>query len=118
RVFPCGARYEKCVSSLRSVGPRQSAAAAMCENNVLPGQSKSEEQHRRDVCVVGEWMCERGFIVACEGNLSVRLDPRRILTTPTCMNKGSLSPADLVVTDLHGRQIAGGRKASSELAMH
>src|SRR5262249_20679671 len=35
-----------------------------------------------------------------------------------CMNKGSLSPADLVVTDLHGRQIAGGRKASSELAMH
>ena len=58
------------------------------------------------------------YIVACEGNLSVRLDDERILTTPTCMNKGMLTPADLVVMDLEGRQLAGDRKASSELAMH
>ncbi|HKT48202.1 MAG TPA: class II aldolase/adducin family protein [Candidatus Acidoferrales bacterium] len=90
----------------------------MPENIVLPGHSKSEEQHRRDLCTVGQWMYDRGHIVACEGNLSVRLDSERILTTPTCMNKGSLSPADLVVTDLQGRQIGGERKASSELAMH
>jgi L-fuculose-phosphate aldolase len=63
-------------------------------------------------------MYERGFIVAAEGNLSVRLDDRRILTTPTCMNKGMLGPEDLVITDLEGRQLGGGRKASSEMAMH
>lgn len=63
-------------------------------------------------------MYERGFIVACEGNLSVRLGEDRVLTTPTCMNKGMLSPEDLVVTDLEGRQMAGERKVSSELAMH
>jgi len=34
------------------------------------------------------------------------------------MNKGMLSPEDLVVTDLHGRQLSGDRKFSSELAMH
>jgi len=63
-------------------------------------------------------MYERGYIVACEGNLSVRLDDERVLTTPTCMNKGMLSPDDLVIIDLEGKHVAGDRKASSELAMH
>jgi L-fuculose-phosphate aldolase len=83
-----------------------------------PGSSKSELQHRTDLCIAGRWMYERGYIVACEGNLSVRLDNERILTTPTCMNKGMLTPEDLVIIDLDGRHIAGERKASSELAMH
>jgi L-fuculose-phosphate aldolase len=87
-------------------------------DSLLPGSAKSEGQHRLDVCVAGRWMYERGYIVACEGNLSVRLDDQRILTTPTSMNKGMLSPADLVVMDLEGRQLAGDRKGSSELAMH
>jgi L-fuculose-phosphate aldolase len=87
-------------------------------DSLLPGSSKSEEQHRLDLCVAGRWMYERGYIVACEGNLSVRLDDDRVLTTPTCMNKGMLAPEDLVIIDLEGRQIAGDRKASSELAMH
>jgi len=34
------------------------------------------------------------------------------------MNKGMLAPADLVVTDVDGRQLSGDRKVSSELAMH
>ena len=90
----------------------------MATESLLPGSAKSEQQHRADVCVTGRWMYERGYIVACEGNLSVRLDEERVLTTPTCMNKGMLSPDDLVIIDLEGRHVAGDRKASSELAMH
>lgn len=90
----------------------------MNTNSVSPGHAKSEAQHRADVCTVGRWMYERGFIVACEGNLSVRLDEDRILTTPTCMNKGMLDPSELVITDLKGSQLSGDRKFSSELAMH
>jgi L-fuculose-phosphate aldolase len=63
-------------------------------------------------------MYERGYIVACEGNLSVRLTDTRILTTPTCMNKGMLEPEDLVVVDQEGRQLEGARKASSEVLLH
>jgi L-fuculose-phosphate aldolase len=87
-------------------------------DSLLSGHAKSDEQHARDICVAGRWMYEHGYIVASEGNLSVRLSDGRILTTPTCMNKGMLSPEDLVVTDLEGRQLAGSRKVSSELAMH
>ena len=90
----------------------------MSTGSLLPGSAKSEQQQRADVCVAGRWMYERGYIVACEGNLSVRLDEERVLTTPTCMNKGMLAPEDLVITGLDGRQLAGQRKVSSELAMH
>jgi L-fuculose-phosphate aldolase len=86
--------------------------------SLLPGSAKTELQHRLDICVAGRWMYEQGYNVACEGNVSVRLDDKRILTTPTCMNKGMLAPEDLVVTDLEGRQLSGERKFSSELAMH
>ena len=90
----------------------------MHTDSIISGSSKSEPQHRLDICIAGRWMYERGYIVACEGNLSIRLRDGRILTTPTCMNKGTLAPEDLVITDLDGRQLAGDRKVSSELAMH
>ena len=77
-----------------------------------------EEQYRREICLVGSWMYERGHIVACEGNLSVRLDANRILTTPTCLNKGMMSPEDLVIMDMDGRHLQGDRKISSEAGMH
>src|SRR4029077_6591013 len=63
-------------------------------------------------------MYERGYIVAGEGNLSVRLDADRILTTPTCINKGMMTPSDLVVMDMEGRHLQGDRKISSEAGMH
>lgn len=90
----------------------------MNTNPLLPTHQKSEEQHRREICTAGKWMYDRGFIVACEGNISARLDEDRILTTPTCMNKGMLEPRDLVITNLEGRQLSGERKFSSEIAMH
>ena len=90
----------------------------MTPDSLLPGHAKTEAQHAREICVAGRWMYEREYIVACEGNLSVRLADGRILTTPTCMNKGMISPEDLVTTDIGGRQLSGDRKVSSELAMH
>jgi len=40
-------------------------------------------------------MYEQGYNVACEGNVSVRLDEKRILDHPDGMNKGMLAPEDL-----------------------
>jgi L-fuculose-phosphate aldolase len=87
-------------------------------DSLLPGHAKGEKQHGREICIAGRWMYEREYIVACDGNVSVRLEDGRILTTPTCMNKGMLAPEDLVITDLDGRHLSGDRKVSSELAMH
>jgi L-fuculose-phosphate aldolase len=61
---------------------------------------------------------ERGFVAATDGNLSVRLDHRRILATPTCMSKGMMRASDLVIVDMEERRIAGRRDVSSEIGMH
>jgi len=90
----------------------------MIADSISPGALKSEDEHRRDICAVGRWIHSRAFVVATDGNISVRLDSRRVLTSPTGMSKGMMVPDDLVITDLRGRKIAGCREASSELAMH
>jgi L-fuculose-phosphate aldolase len=57
-------------------------------------------------------------VASTDGNISLRLDPRRILTSPTGISKGMMTPDDLVITDLEGRKLSGRRNPSSELAMH
>lgn len=90
----------------------------MVPRAITHGALKSEEEHRHDICAVGAWIHKRGFTAATDGNVSVRLDENRILTSPTCMSKGMMSPDDLVITDRSGRQLSGTRNASSELGMH
>ncbi|HEV2386489.1 MAG TPA: class II aldolase/adducin family protein [Candidatus Acidoferrales bacterium] len=85
---------------------------------ITPGMEKSEQEHRSELCRAGAWLYQRGFVVATDGNLSLRLDADRVLTSPTGVSKGMLEPADLVMTDCEGRQLGGSRAPSSELPMH
>ncbi|MGC2294389.1 MAG: class II aldolase/adducin family protein [Candidatus Acidiferrales bacterium] len=77
-----------------------------------------EVQYRREICKVGRWMYGQGFVVASEGNLSVRLDGDRILVTPAGVCKGRLAPGQLMITDLEGTVVSGAGNPSSELQMH
>jgi L-fuculose-phosphate aldolase len=61
---------------------------------------------------------DRSFVAAMDGNLSVRLKADRILVTPTCVSKGAMRPADMVIVDLDGRRVAGHRNVTSEIGMH
>jgi L-fuculose-phosphate aldolase len=93
-------------------------ANEMIGDSVSPGRLKTEDEHRRDICTVGNWLYARHFVAATDGNISVRLDSSRILTSPTAICKGMMSADDLVITDLKGKRISGTRAPSSELAMH
>jgi L-fuculose-phosphate aldolase len=90
----------------------------MVTDLVTPGNLKTDDEHRRDICTVGRWVYARNFVAATDGNISVRLDSSRILTSPTAICKGMMTPDDLVITDLKGQRISGRRSPSSELAMH
>ena len=81
-------------------------------------QDPLETRRRREICNIGRSMYRRGFVVACEGNLSARLDANRILLTPAGTCKGLLAPEDLLVTDLEGRVVSGAGRPSSEILMH
>jgi len=82
------------------------------------GQFEMERELRRQICKTGQKMYAHGFVVACEGNLSVRLDRDRILVTPAGACKGHLGPEDLLVTDLNGVVLCGTRRPSTEMLMH
>jgi L-fuculose-phosphate aldolase len=82
------------------------------------GQEPVENKLRREICTVGRWMYRRGYVVAREGNLSVRLSGDRVLVTPAGTCKGLLAPEELLVTDLNGQVISGSGRPSSEMKMH
>src|SRR6478752_7925579 len=79
---------------------------------------KAEEQARADIVEVGRRLWERGYVASNDGNISVRLDDQRLITTPKSVSKGFMTPDMMVITDLDGRKIAGEREPSSELLMH
>jgi L-fuculose-phosphate aldolase len=64
-------------------------------------------------------MYQRGYIVAADGNVSVRIGGERMLVTASGGRKGHLTPDSLVLCDLEGRPLRGEpRRPSSEIAMH
>lgn len=79
---------------------------------------KAEEQARADIVEVGRRLWDRGYVASNDGNISVRLDDQRLITTPKSVSKGFMTPDMMVVVDLEGRKIAGERDPSSELKMH
>src|ERR1700731_141808 len=78
----------------------------------------AERKYREEIVRYGRMLHERGFVAAMDGNLSVRLDEDRILVTPTCVSKGSMRAADLVIVDREGARVAGRRNVTSEIAVH
>jgi L-fuculose-phosphate aldolase len=78
----------------------------------------TETQSRADIVEVGRRLWQQGFVASNDGNISVRLGPDRVLTTPKSVSKGFMTAEMMVVTDLSGRKISGDREASSELKMH
>lgn len=82
------------------------------------GQFETERYLRRQICKTGRKMYAHGFVVACEGNISVRLDRDRILVTPAGACKGYLAPEDLLVTDFSGVVLCGSGQPSTELLLH
>src|ERR1700687_3588826 len=90
----------------------------MLADSISPGAVKAEDEHRREICAAGRWIHGRGFVASTDGNISVRLDSRQVLTSHTGISKALSSPDDLVITVLRGRKLAGRRDPSSELGMH
>src|SRR5574338_1672261 len=79
---------------------------------------KPEDSLRADIVEVGRRLYARGYCASNDGNISVRLDDRRVLTTPKSVSKGYMTADMMVVTDMSGKKIAGDRDPSSELLMH
>src|SRR6187549_2976469 len=76
-----------------------------------------EQSARKLIIEVGKLLYERSYVVASDGNVSIRLDENTVLATPTMTCKGRMTEDSLALTDMDGKPLSD-KRASSELAMH
>ncbi len=75
------------------------------------------QQEIDELCATARTCYVRGWVPGTSGNFSVRLG-ERIFITPTGLDKGTLTPADLLEIDLEGRAISGHGRPSAETSLH
>jgi L-fuculose-phosphate aldolase len=80
--------------------------------------TRVEEQIRADIVEAGRRLYARAYIASNDGNISARLDERRLVTTPKGVSKGFMTPDMMVIVDNEGNKLAGERDPSTELPMH
>lgn len=79
---------------------------------------RAGQKSRDGIVEAGRLLYEKGWVAATEGNITIRLDEKRVLATPTGVSKGRLAAGDLIVTDLEGNRVAGRGQPTSEMSMH
>ncbi len=83
---------------------------------MVPGNDSLQSEVEL-LCATARWCYAQGWVPATSGNFSVRLGSR-IWITPTGLDKGTLTPDDLLEIDLDGRAIGGHGKPSAETGLH
>jgi L-fuculose-phosphate aldolase len=98
----------------------KASCASMREEDLPLAVANSMEAQtlRAEIIRVGRKLWERQYVEGNGGNISVRLGSRYVLCTPTLLSKGDLEPADICLSDLEGKIVAGCRSRTSELLLH
>jgi L-fuculose-phosphate aldolase len=73
---------------------------------------------RAEIIRVGRKLWDRQYVDGNGGNISVRLGAEFVLCTPTMLSKADLEVADICLSDLNGKILAGDRTLTSELLLH
>src|SRR5215217_1284257 len=69
---------------------------------------------------IGRQFYSRGWVLGTSGNFSAVLsrDPLRLVITSNGVDKGNLSPGDILELDQHGAVVTGSGRASAEASLH
>jgi L-fuculose-phosphate aldolase len=70
------------------------------------------------MCDIGRRLWQREYTDGNGGNITIRVGDNLALCTPTLICKGFMTPADMCLVDLDGKQLAGTRKRTSEAMTH
>jgi methylthioribulose-1-phosphate dehydratase len=85
--------------------------------DMQPKQGKEIRRELDELCATARACYERGWVPATSGNFSVRSGDH-IFITPTGLDKGTLTPADLLEIDLEGSAVFGNGQPSAETSLH
>jgi len=77
-----------------------------------------EKETREQICEVGKRIWLKGWVASNDGNISMRIGDEYVITSPTGVSKGFMSPDMLVKVDLNGNIRSGYLQPSSEIKIH
>lgn len=78
----------------------------------------SDQAARAAIVQGGARLYQGGFVAGHDGNLSIRVDPDHIWSTPTGVSKGHMTETQLVKLRLDGQILEGHLPPSSEVKLH
>jgi L-fuculose-phosphate aldolase len=81
---------------------------------------QNEYEIKKQICEIGKRMYNRNMVAANDGNISVKLNDREWLCTPTGVSKGFMTPDFICKVNAKGDVIGGqgNFRPSSEIKMH
>lgn len=79
---------------------------------------KDEREGREFLVEYGHKLLETGLVQGTWGNLSVRLDDRFMICTPSGLDYERVSPEDMVLVEIETLDWQGVQKPTSEKALH
>ena len=71
------------------------------------GRYLSDQEAVEQILEVGRRMYAKGFVASNDGNITCRVSPDTLWTTPTGVSKGYMTQEMLVKVDLEGRVLEG-----------
>jgi L-fuculose-phosphate aldolase len=78
---------------------------------------KSSTELKREIVQVCRLLHRKNYLAATDGNVSVRLGDR-VLVTPSGVHKGLMEADQIITVDLAGRVLLGEGRPTSEIRMH
>jgi L-fuculose-phosphate aldolase len=78
----------------------------------------NEYKLKEQICEIGRRLYSRGFAAANDGNITIRLNDKEVLCTPTMVSKGFMKCEDICKVDYDGKQLAGSKRRTSEVLLH
>ena len=73
---------------------------------------------KKEVCEAGKRLLKEGLVARTWGNVSIRVNERQMVITPSGRKYEELTPNDMVLVDIYTLKYEGSIKPSSELKLH
>ena len=78
----------------------------------------SDQEAKEQILEIGRRLYAKNYVASNDGNITCKVSPSALWTTPTGVSKGYMTEEMLIKVDLEGHVLQGTYKPSSELKMH
>jgi len=76
------------------------------------------QEAKEKVCAAGKRLLQEGLVARTWGNVSIKVNDRQMVITPSGRKYDELTPEDMVLVDIYTLKYEGRLKPSSELKLH